>query len=207
MKRFTICNEYEYGKVSQYKIKGMINSSEFLKYPLIMISENLDGGYYLYRTDINAEFGGDTFHDELEDVDDQIEYEFNYKDLKWNDLNTELHGSDLISFVVNQYVTRRKVIRFFFDPGSGICFWSVNMYTSDLLGYPINLEQLPLTSKSKNLLIKLMEKFDTCLDWQNPGAGVVWNKEDEIEFHKEALVALDTIREELGEEYIVVEDL
>ena len=207
MRRFAIYNESDYGKVSQYKAKGLKNTNEFLHFPLILVTENIDGGYYLYRTDIHGDFGGDTFHDNIEDIDDQLDYEFGVDDIEWRTLESALSGSDLISFVVERYITGRKVLRFFFDPGSGICLWSGNRYTSDLMGYPVDLDQLLLSTKTYKLLFNLMNRFDSCLDLDNPGAGVIWTEEEKSEFHKDSLIALKILREELGDEYVIVDEL
>lgn len=75
------------------------------------------------------------------------------------------------------------------------------------MGYPIDIAKLPLTKDTKNLLIGLMERFDNCLDWDNPGTGVIWTDEENLNFRNDALSALYRARDEIGHDFVIVDEI
>lgn len=62
-----------------------------------------EDGYYLYRADIEKNFGGDTWHEEYDDVDSQVEYEYGVIKQNWIEVDFLETGSALISKIIDTY--------------------------------------------------------------------------------------------------------
>lgn len=90
-------------------------------------------------------------------------------------------------------------IRFFFDYGSGICFWSGNDNTNAKFGYPIELEALPLSPETSKILTDLVEWYDQSLNWEYPPDPGLWRQEECDRFNDTVKQLLETIKKELGE--------
>jgi hypothetical protein len=97
------------------------------------------------------------------------------------------------------------LLRFFFDPGSGICLWAGDAVTSEWFGYPIELDRLPLTPQTKAAAEELIGWFDESIDWDDPGNLRPWP--DEAEFLATARALLERMRDELGADYIIQDEL
>ncbi|MEO0558033.1 MAG: hypothetical protein AAF170_07600 [Bacteroidota bacterium] len=99
-------------------------------------------------------------------------------------------------------------LRFFFDPGSGVCFWSDSDEAYERFGdYPVLLEDLPLTPRTRADGNALIERFDTSLDWECPPDPSPWTKEEARSFRRDALAWFDRVREELDSDYDLVNTL
>jgi hypothetical protein len=97
-------------------------------------------------------------------------------------------------------------LRFFFDAGAGTCLWAGNEAASHDYDYAIMPDQLPLTPTVRQEVENLVSWYDTGLDWNNPGGSSPWN---EAELHKFILAAqetLQTLKEELGEDYELMDE-
>lgn len=55
--------------------------------------------------------------------------------------------------------------RFFFDAGSGTVLWSDNDATRKRFDYPIELGDLPLSDALRAELVRLIDEYDTSIDW------------------------------------------
>lgn len=62
------------------------------------------------------------------------------------------------------------VLRYFFDPGSGVCLWSGNAEAEARWGYAVDHAALPLRDGTRRFLQELVVRFDTSIDWSDPGA-------------------------------------
>jgi hypothetical protein len=92
-------------------------------------------------------------------------------------------------------------LRYFFDPGSGICLWSENDLDRDRFGYPVELDSLELTSSVKRQAETLIAWFDTSLDWNDPSASSPWSDVERERFQNEAARLLRSLQETLGAAY------
>ena len=101
----------------------------------------------------------------------------------------------------------RYRLRFFFDPGSGVCLWSANDAARERFDYPIELVELPLSDETRQSGEELIGRFDTSLDWSDPGGPSPWTASDAAAFDESALSWLALARHELGEEYDIVNQL
>lgn len=90
-------------------------------------------------------------------------------------------------------------LRFFFDPGSGICLWSENDLARDTFGYPVDLESLELAVSVKRQAEELIERFDTSIDWSYPPAPSPWSEVERERFQVEAAGLLHALQECLGD--------
>lgn len=92
-------------------------------------------------------------------------------------------------------------IRYFFDYGSGTCFWSANEAANKVFGYAVEIQKLPLSQKARGRINNLILHYDSSLDWNNPGGPSLWGKEEWIKFYSEAEDVLNEIRRELQDEF------
>ena len=67
-------------------------------------------------------------------------------------------------------------IRFFFDYGSGTCFWSSNDKTRAKFNYPIKPEELPLPVESLKKVRDSLEWYDQSLNWGKASERVMRGK-------------------------------
>jgi hypothetical protein len=61
-------------------------------------------------------------------------------------------------------------LRYFFDPGSGICLWAADDEARAQFGYPVELEELSLAGDTLALGNSLIERFDGSINWSDPGS-------------------------------------
>jgi hypothetical protein len=94
--------------------------------------------------------------------------------------------------------------RFFFDPGSGTCLWSANDAAQERFDYPVDHHELPLSPETLARLEALVDRFDGCLDWDDPGGPGGWSVDDARRFEADADVELERLRAELGEAFEIV---
>jgi len=59
---------------------------------------------------------------------------------------------------------QRYILRYFFDPGSGIRLWSANDTASEKFDYPVQLHDLWLPENLLRKAIYVMAWYDTSLD-------------------------------------------
>jgi len=90
----------------------------------------------------------------------------------------------------------RYEVRYFFDPGSGICLWAKNAEARQKFGYPIDHRNLDLSENAKRQIDQIIAWFDTSIDWKSP-PNKIWSEDDQLKFKLEAVKVLELIREEL----------
>ena len=76
-----------------------------------------------------------------------------------------------------------------FDWGSGVCVWSTNAAAK------VKFNAYPL------LLNKLIIQHDTAWNWDDPGAGLLWNTAQQTAFINETMFAYKQLCAELGPDY------
>lgn len=97
-------------------------------------------------------------------------------------------------------------LRYFFDPGSGICLWAKNQEARERFGYPIDHWTLALSENTRRWLSYLIAWFDTSIDWSAPSdSDDHWSDEEVARFREASQRGLTLIREELGESFVIVE--
>jgi hypothetical protein len=97
-------------------------------------------------------------------------------------------------------------LRFFFDYGSGICFWSANDAANERFDYPIESDKLPLTIATQEAIEHLIEQYDRSLNWSDPGGPGLWNRDEWRIFDASVRQLLPIIRQELGPDYEIVDE-
>lgn len=101
---------------------------------------------------------------------------------------------------------RKYKLSFWFEHG-GACIWGADHYTSDKLGYNIDPNSLPLSDALKEKIDRMEDEFGTILDWSDPGAGYVCTDEHKQDFCKRANEVYEEIKEQLGPEYEVINEV
>lgn len=94
-------------------------------------------------------------------------------------------------------------LRYFFDPGSGICLWSENDLARNTFGYPVDLSSLDLPALTKAQAQELIAQFDTSIDWSDPTAPSPWTDETRAQFEIAAARLLGSLRECLGVAFVI----
>lgn len=93
------------------------------------------------------------------------------------------------------------VIRYQFDPGSGVCLWAENDEAKERFGYPVEHWELPLSENTKRYLQHLIAWFDTSIDWSYPSdSDDYWTDEELTSFKAASAKGLQCLRQELSDE-------
>lgn len=92
------------------------------------------------------------------------------------------------------------MLRFFFDPGSGVCLWSGNDAARERFGYPVESDLLPLSDETREEVERLIARYDESVDWRDPASEGPWTFEEKLQFAGDARRLLERLRRELGEE-------
>lgn len=97
-------------------------------------------------------------------------------------------------------------LRYFFDPGSGICLWSANQEARERFGYPVDHWALDLSENTRRWLSYLIALFDTSIDWSSPSdSDDQWSVEEVARFREASGRGLALVREELGSGFVVAD--
>ena len=88
--------------------------------------------------------------------------------------------------------------RFLFDAGSGICLWTLDAPTRERFGYPIDHRTIGLSVDLVAAVDELLARYDSSIDWDDPGGPSPWGDEDHAAFERDAAAVLARIRAELG---------
>lgn len=97
-------------------------------------------------------------------------------------------------------------LRYFFDPGSGICLWSANNAARERYGYPVALDVLDLPPAVVAHANALIERFDTSIDRDDPAGASPWSDADAACFVTDAAALLECLRGCLGPRVIIVDE-
>lgn len=97
-------------------------------------------------------------------------------------------------------------LRFFFDPGSGICLWAANDATRDKWDYPVDAELLPLPENTWRFARHLCCWYDTSIDWTYPPDPSPWEDSERDRFNVAAQRFLEVLRNQLGPDFEVVDE-
>jgi hypothetical protein len=90
-----------------------------------------------------------------------------------------------------------RVVRFFFDAGSGTVLWSASPQDKHN-GYAVELRQLPISPALSAELTRLISAYDASLNWDYPPDPGPWRETQCREFNQAAHRAVQRLREELG---------
>ncbi len=97
-------------------------------------------------------------------------------------------------------------LRFFFDPGSRTCLWADGEEARQKFGYPVLLDELPISEDLKQSLDRLISRYDTSLDWNNP-PDVRWTVQESRDFLAATQLTLGLLRSELpASQYLVLDE-
>jgi hypothetical protein len=99
----------------------------------------------------------------------------------------------------------KYVLRFFFDAGSGICFWSANEAAKLRFDYPVEVERLPLSASTQTAVNELLRLYDESFDWKNPAGPAPWTADQQKQFNLKVMETLKTAIKELGPDFEVID--
>ena len=94
-------------------------------------------------------------------------------------------------------------LRYFYDPGSGVCLWAGDDEAREKYGYPILLDALPLSESVVSIGQELIERFDTSIDWEYPSNPSPWTDEERNKFKNDCTRFRTQVVKELGPNYII----
>ncbi|MEU1434449.1 hypothetical protein ACFYPA_00085 [Streptomyces sp. NPDC005775] len=88
--------------------------------------------------------------------------------------------------------------RFFFDAGSGIVLWAATPEDKKVWGYPVELHRLPISHDLRDVLRRLIARYDTSLNWDYPPDPGPWREAECHNFNEAVRQVLGRLRTELG---------
>ena len=97
-------------------------------------------------------------------------------------------------------------LRYFFEPGGGICLWSDNDTSRDRFGYPVDARSLPLPENVWRRVAYLCSWYDTSIAWDYPPDPSPWDAAERVLFNSEAQKLLALLREHLGVEFEIADE-
>lgn len=97
-------------------------------------------------------------------------------------------------------------LRFFFDPGAGVCLWADSDATRKQFDYPVDARNLPLPEDTRRRVSSACAWFDTGIDWDYPPGASPWDQEERERFNVAAQELLTLLREQLGSEFEIVDE-
>ncbi|WP_124100022.1 hypothetical protein [Ruminococcus sp. Marseille-P6503] len=95
-------------------------------------------------------------------------------------------------------------MKYMFDWGSGTCVWSINDNANDRYGYPVMIDDLPISQELKDDLETVIEKHDEALDWSDPAGDLLWDQEQIEQFTQKAVCLYNRLCNELDSDYKII---
>lgn len=96
-------------------------------------------------------------------------------------------------------------IRVFFDAGSGICLWAGNDAARTMYqDYPILPTKLPISVELQSLVVSLIARYDTSIDWDYPPDPTPWTEAQCRDFNKSAHDMIAQLSAELSADYEII---
>ena len=92
-------------------------------------------------------------------------------------------------------------LRFFFEYGIDTVLWPEDVDSP--LGSPCDSRLLPLSDRTRALIDRLAERYQSSLDWDDPGGPSPWSEQERESFTAQARTLLDLIRSELPAGWVV----
>ncbi len=91
------------------------------------------------------------------------------------------------------------MLRFFLDPGSGVCLWRASTASTEKEEYAVDHETLPLSRNTKAALTAVIAIADTSVDWENaPSPGPFWSEDARKHLESLAASAYNATKSELN---------
>jgi hypothetical protein len=97
-------------------------------------------------------------------------------------------------------------LRYFFDPGSGICLWAGNDAARSQWDYPIDARDLPLSENTWRFAHHLCSWYDTSIDWAYPPDPSPWDATERARFNLSAQRFLSILQDQLGPDFEVLDE-
>jgi hypothetical protein len=123
----------------------------------------------------------------------------------WRQIVKEKHGEDSFE-LTNEENENQFELSFWFEHG-GFCIWSKNSKARNKYGYPVTNEDLPISKELISELNDLEIRYSRSLDWDDPRSAAPWSIEERESFRIDAHKACEKLAEELGDEYLVFDDV
>lgn len=101
----------------------------------------------------------------------------------------------------------RYALRYFFDPGSGICLWAACDAARQRFGYPVAARQLPLPRPTRERMAQLADWYDHSVDWEYPAGPSLWDADEAERFARAARQLLSVLRVQLGPDFDIRDEL
>jgi len=92
-------------------------------------------------------------------------------------------------------------LRYFFDYGSGRCLWAANEEARERFDYAVGFDALNLPFEVQSVGVRLLQRYDSSLDWDNPAGPSLWSDHDWANFYRDAEQFLEQVRACLGTDF------
>lgn len=100
----------------------------------------------------------------------------------------------------------RYSIRYFFDPGSGVCLWAANDAARERWGYALDANALSLPEKLSTSVERMIAWYDQSIDWRYPPGPSPWSAAERVKFNRAAQFLLQELQAFLGREFEVIDE-
>ena len=98
-------------------------------------------------------------------------------------------------------------LRYFFDAGSGVCLWAGDEEARTRYDYPIDVVDLPISDALRAEGERLIESWNTAIDWDNPGGPSPWTESQRAEFLRASDAFYAALSSDLGSEFEVLNEV
>lgn len=85
-----------------------------------------------------------------------------------------------------------------------LCLWGMDEATQAKYGYEVDISKLPISDDLRSFLYELGIRHDKALDWDYPPNPLLWSKEEEEQFYRDAHVGYDRLVNELGDDFEII---
>lgn len=97
-------------------------------------------------------------------------------------------------------------LRFFFEYQVGTCLWSANELARQKFGYPVELSELELPKKMRDKIKEINDRFETCINWDQPNGPAIWTENQRLSFNQAAKDLFLKIQNELGQKFEIIDE-
>jgi hypothetical protein len=100
----------------------------------------------------------------------------------------------------------RYLLRYFFDPGSGVCLWSANDAARNKFSYPVNHNALSLSVNLVKQVNHIISWHDTAIDWESPANPSPWSDDERGVFNAAAQRLYTSLKMALGSDFDICDE-
>ena len=98
-------------------------------------------------------------------------------------------------------------LRYFYDLKSGVCLWAADQASREAYGYSVDLERLPVSAQTRAEGARLLELFDSSIDYSDPQGPSPWTEPQRSDFLTSGREFFARLVAELGPTFEVLNEM